>query len=381
MSGRPDPGARPGFDAPGPAGSGSSGAPVPVGPGHGEDSAGDEEFEGSEDAAFDEAGMLEPEGLPPGSLPPGFVHRRVTVEVPGTTANLGAGYDALAMALDMANRVTVEVRDEPGVQLAVEGEGADSLAPDRTNRFVVALETGIRWALGQVPADIGWRVAMTNAIPLARGLGSSAAATVAGLVAADSLTGGVLDQRRLLALASEIEGHADNASGALLGGFVVVTLVEGWPEAVRFDVPRSLRAVLFVPERGLATNLMRAALPREVPHRDAVFNVGRAALTVAGIASGHYEFLRAGTEDRLHEAYRASAYPELPAMVRAARDAGALGACLSGAGSTVIAFGDSMAQLAAVQQAFVAAAVDHDLPGRVEIVALRNAGAIVVSAR
>jgi len=381
MSGQPGPGGAPGFGASDLRDSGSAGAPVPVGPGIDEHARESGEPGGEEGAAVDEATRREPEGEASAGLPAGFANRQVTVEVPGTTANLGAGYDALAMALDMANRVTVEVLDEPGIELTVEGEGADSLAPDRTNRLVVALETGIRWALGEVPSGIGWRVSMTNAIPLARGLGSSAAATVAGLVAADTLTGGVLDQRRLLALASEIEGHADNATAALLGGFVVVALVDGWPEAVRFDVPRSLRAVLFVPDRGLATNLMRAALPHQVPHRDAVFNVGRAALMVAGIASGHHELLRAGTEDRLHEAYRATAYPELPDMVRAARDAGALGACLSGAGSTVIAFGDSMAQLAAIQQAFVAAAVDHDLPGRVELVALRNAGAIVVSAR
>jgi homoserine kinase len=309
-----------------------------------------------------------------------FLHRSVTVEVPATTANLGAGYDALAMALDLVNRVTVELLERPGVELTVEGEGAGTLVGDGHNRFVVALETGVRWALGERPEGIGWRVTMKNAIPLARGLGSSAAATVAGLVAADAFTE-KLDDRRLLALACEIEGHPDNAAAALLGGFVVVTMVEGRPEAIRFDVPRALRAVVFIPQRSLATSAMRASLPHGVPHRDAVFNVGRAALTVAGIASGHYEVLRAGTEDRLHEPYRAAAYPELPHLVRAARDAGALGACLSGAGSSVIAFGDSMSRLADIQQAFAGAAADQEISGAIEILAPRNAGAFVVEAR
>ena len=311
----------------------------------------------------------------------GLAHRVVTVEAPASTANLGAGYDALAMALDHTNRVTVEALPEPVVELTVEGEGAGELPADRRNRFVVALETGLRWALGEVPAGLGWRITMRNRIPLARGLGSSAAATVAGLVAADALTGGKLDAQRQLALACEIEGHPDNASAALLGGFVVVTLVDGMPETLRFDVPRNLRVVLFIPDLPLATGAMRAALPHDVPHRDAAFNVGRATLAVAALASGRYEHLRTATEDRLHEPYRAAVFPALPHLVRAARDAGALGACLSGAGSTVIAFGDSMAQLAEIERAFVAAAVELDVAGSVQMMAPRNTGAVVVEER
>lgn len=311
---------------------------------------------------------------------PGLVHRRVVIDVPASTANLGAGYDALAMALDLVNRVTVEVLTQPSVDLTVVGEGEGQLKGDRHNRFVVALELGLRWALGEVPAGIGWRVAMHNAIPLGRGLGSSAAATVAGLVAADALTGGLLGERRQLELACEIEGHPDNAAAALLGGFVVVAMVGGRPEAVRFDLPSRLRAVLFVPERALATSAMRAALPREVPHRDAVFNVGRAALAVAAITSGRYALLRDATEDRLHEPYRAAVYPELPALIAAARDAGALGACLSGAGSSVIAFADDERTLDAAGEAMARVASERGLAGRVRPVAPRNAGPIVVEA-
>ena len=311
---------------------------------------------------------------------PGLVCRRVVVDVPASTANLGAGYDVLAMALDLVNRVSVEVLTEPSVELTVEGEGQGRLTGDRHNRFVVALELGLRWALGEVPQGIGWRITMRNEIPLARGLGSSAAATVAGLVAADALTGGQLGERRQLELACEIEGHPDNASAALLGGFVVVAMVGGRPEAVRFDVPGRLRAVLFIPDRGLATTAMRAALPHDVPHRDAVFNVGRAALAVAAITSGRYALLRDATEDRLHELYRAAVYPELPVLVSAAREAGALGACLSGAGSSVIAFADDERTLEATGEAMARVASEQGLAGRVRPVALRNAGPIVVEA-
>jgi homoserine kinase len=221
---------------------------------------------------------------------------------------------------------------------------------------------------------------MTNRIPLARGLGSSAAATVAGVVAGNALVGGSLGTGDLLRLATGIEGHPDNAAAALLGGFVVVGTVDEALEAIRFDAPRDLRAVLFIPELRLETQAMRAALPEVVPRLDAVDNLGRVALGVAGFATGRHDLLRALTVDHLHEPYRAAVYPQLPRLVEAARAAGAIGAALSGAGSSVIAFGDSVATLTRVEAAFSAAAAEHDLPGRVEIVTPRNAGATVVSA-
>ena len=315
-----------------------------------------------------------------GAAPDGFRYRRVVVDVPATTANLGAGYDALALALDLRNRISVEITDAPGLELSVDGEGAGVLPTTRDNRFVVALETGLRWALGQVPADLGFRIHMQNQVPIARGLGSSAAATVAGLVAADALTGDGLDQRRLLTLSIEIEGHPDNATAALLGGFVVIAMVDGRPETVRFEPPRDLRAVLFIPDKPLSTSAMRAALPHEVPHRDAVFNIGRVALAVAGLAAGRSDVLRAATEDRIHEQYRAEVYPELPKLEAAARAAGALGACLSGSGSTVIAFGDSVRGLTQIEAAFLATAAELDFAGTVQVVRPRSTGAVVVEA-
>jgi homoserine kinase len=307
--------------------------------------------------------------------------RRISVEVPATSANLGAGYDCLGLALELTNRIELEVRSwsRSGIELTVEGEGAGELAADPSNRFVRGLEAALREARGEVPEGAGWLISMTNRIPLARGLGSSAAATVGGLIVGNALVGGALATGDLLRLATEVEGHPDNAAAALLGGFVVVGTVDGAPEAIRFDIPRDLRAVLFIPELRLETSAMRAALPEVVPRLDAVDNLGRVALGVAGFATGRHDLLRSLTVDRLHEPYRAAVYPQLPRLVEAARGAGALGAALSGAGSTVIAFSDSVATLTRIEAAFSAAAAEHDLPGRVAIVSPRNAGASVVA--
>jgi homoserine kinase len=304
--------------------------------------------------------------------------RWVAVEVPATSANLGAGYDCLAVALEIVNRVEVECLARPGagVEVAVEGEGAGELPEDRSNVFVVALERGLAEVRGASAAALGWRIQMRNRIPLARGLGSSAAATVAGILAGAALAGETLPVERALALATELEGHPDNAAAALLGGFTIAAQGDR-PAAIRFDVPRDLRAVLFIPELRLGTPAMRAALPVTVPLSDAVANLQRVALGVAGLAAGDVAGLAWLAGDRLHEPYRAAVYPQLPRLVAAAKDAGALGASLSGAGSTIIAFADSLTTLTRIEAALRAAAADLDLPGRVELVAPRSTGARV----
>ena len=308
---------------------------------------------------------------------------RVTVEVPASSANLGAGYDCLGVALAMTNRIDIEVRawGRGLIELTVEGEGRNELTEDRDNRFIRGLEASLRAARGDLPDEVGWRIAMHNDIPLARGLGSSAAATVGGLLAGNALVGEPLSQAELLGLACAIEGHPDNAAAALLGGFVVSAAAEGSDgvDAIRFDAPRDLRAVLFIPELRLATSDMRAALPKTIPLKDAVANLGAVAIGVAGLAIGRYELLGRLTVDRIHEQYRASAYPQLPRMVSAAREAGAIGAFLSGAGSTILAFTDSMAGITRIESAFIAAAADSDLPGSVRVVEPRNTGGRVVS--
>src|SRR5206468_4902892 len=219
--------------------------------------------------------------------------RRVTVDVPGSSANLGAGFDCLGVALALTNRVDVEVRgwSRGEIELSVEGEGRGELGDDRDNRFVRGLEAALGAARGELPEGVGWRIDMTNQIPLARGLGSSAAATVAGIVAANALLGGPLDAATQLRIAAGIEGHPDNAAAALLGGFVVTAPTADGFEAIRFDPPRELRAVLFIPELRLSTDAMRKALPATVPFEDAVANLGAVALGVAGMAAGRKDML------------------------------------------------------------------------------------------
>jgi homoserine kinase len=305
----------------------------------------------------------------------------VVVEVPASSANLGAGYDCLGVAIAMTNRIEVEVRvwSRGEIELSVDGEGRNELTEDRENRFVRGLDAALRMIFGELPDGIGWRIGMRNQIPLARGLGSSAAATIGGVLAGNALAGEPLSRPELLRLATQIEEHPDNAAAVLLGGFVVSAATPEGVEAIRFDAPRELRAVLFVPDLRLSTRAMRAALPASVPIADAVANLGAVAVGVAGIATGHFELLGRLTVDRLHEPYRAIAYPQLPMMVAAAREAGALGACLSGAGSAIIAFSDTAAGAAALETALTAAAARHDLPGRARTVALRNEGAQVVA--
>jgi homoserine kinase len=309
--------------------------------------------------------------------------RRVVVDVPATIANLGAGYDCLGLAVDLALHVSILARRDSArsVELDVRGEGAGELPADASNRLIQALGAALLDA-GFADLDgLGWTVEMINTIPLARGLGSSAAATVAGALAARALLDLPDAADAVLRIAAKIEGHPDNVTPAVLGGFSATFATEGDVRAFRFDAPDSLRVVLFVPELRLATSDMREVLPIEVPRVDAVANLARVAAGVAGIASGDWTVLDFLTEDRLHEPYRAAVYPQLPALVAAARSAGAIGACLAGAGSSIAAFaiGADADRLDAIGEAMVRVATDADLPGWVRILAPSNAGARVAS--
>jgi homoserine kinase len=316
----------------------------------------------------------------PGRAAAELIGRRVTVDVPATTANLGAGFDALALALELATIIEVEAvpRDRrPAFNVEVHGEGEGQLPTGRRNRFVSALIEGLQDG-GLDGASCGWHVRMDNRIPVTRGLGSSASATVAALVAADALLEGALGPERILELASRSEGHADNAAAAVYGGLCVVASVAGVPRAIRIDPPPELLAALYIPDQQLSTAAMRAALPQRVPFADAVHNVGAAALTVAALSEGRLDLLAAGTVDRLHEPYRAAAYPELPELIEAALAAGAKGACLSGAGPTVIAFSDDVAAAATIAAAMERRAQALGMTGRAAAQAVRAEGARVI---
>src|SRR3954463_9482675 len=245
----------------------------------------------------------------------GPMRRRRRIRVPASSANLGPGFDVLAAAL--ALHVDVEV-----VETGRFGVHTDlSIARDRRNLVVRG------FARLHAPDEFEFHI--RSGVPLSGGLGTSAAAYVAGLLAADSIF--ELDAD-VLGIATQLEGHPDNVAAALLGGFVVCA--EG--EATRFDPPAGLEAVLVVPRRSVRTAKARAALPAEVPMGDAVFNVAHASLLVLGLAEGRLELIARGLDDRLHQPRRATLYPESIALVERARELGALGATISGAGPTVL---------------------------------------------
>jgi homoserine kinase len=241
--------------------------------------------------------------------------RRRLVRVPASSANLGAGFDVLACALGLHVELEVVETGEFGVVTELDIErGRDNLA-------VRAFEL-------LHPAD-GHEFRIRSNVPLSGGLGTSAAAIVAGLLAADSMY--ELDAE-LLPPAAELEGHPDNVAAALLGGFVLCS----GGRAERFDVPAGLEAVLVVPGEPVRTAEARAALPAEVPLADAVFNVAHAGLLVLGLARGDWDLVARGLDDRLHQPRREHLYPRSMEIVRVARGLGALGATISGAGPTVL---------------------------------------------
>jgi homoserine kinase len=262
------------------------------------------------------------------------IRGRVYVRVPATAANLGPGFDALGMALGLYNEIRVEAADA-GLQLDVEGEGAERLREQGFANLVVRAVAGTLETLGERPH--GLRVETVNRIPLSRGLGSSSAAVLGGVVAAAALAGARLAPEELLDLALPFEGHPDNIAPALLGGLTVATLVEGKVRSVALPVPADLAAVAVIPEFHLATAKARKALPRDVPREDAVFNVGRAALFLAAMQTGRLDLLREACRDRLHQPYRAPLVPGMEAVLAEGERAGALACFLSGAGPTLLA--------------------------------------------
>jgi homoserine kinase len=269
-----------------------------------------------------------------------FVTGPVWARVPATSANLGPGFDALGLALGLHDELRAEVAAE-GVRVTVTGEGAGELATDEHHLVVRAMFAAFD-ALGARPA--GLRVACVNRIPQARGLGSSSAAIVGGILLARELVADGptrMDRADVLRLAAEMEGHPDNVAPCLLGGFTIAwtepsgAAPSGAARAVSLQPAEPVRPIVFVPdERGL-TAQARAALPLSVPHADAALTAGRAALLVHALTADP-GLLFPATEDRLHQNYRAAGMPGTAALVHNLRDAG-VAAVVSGAGPSVLA--------------------------------------------
>lgn len=260
--------------------------------------------------------------------------RHVTVKVPATTANLGPGFDTLGLALSVYDELEVTVRDEPGATVEVHGVGDGEVPTDETNLVVRSIAHTFAAHGVTMP---GVHLVAHNVIPHGRGMGSSGAAIVAGVMAAKGLLEGIVELNAddLLARSTELEGHPDNVAPALFGGLTIAWVTPEGPQHKRLTVHRGVSLLVAVPDTStMSTALARSLQPESVPHEDAIFNVSRSALLIAALIQSP-ELLLAATEDKLHQNYRASAMPETNALIVMLRENG-LAAVVSGAGPSVL---------------------------------------------
>ena len=293
--------------------------------------------------------------------------KAAAVRVPASSANLGPGFDVLALALDL--HLSVEARESGTTAIEWDGEGAGEVPLNRRNLLVrAAQEPFNRWSR---PLE-GIELRVRNDIPIGRGLGSSAAAIVAGIIVGARLRSVRMSAQRILELAFPLEGHGDNLAAALYGGFCIAAAGDGGVRVHRLDWPPRWRAVLFIPSDVSPTHEARRLVPRRPTREDAVFNLGRVAAWVVACMTRDRSLVASAMQDRLHQPGRARAYPYLEDTIDAAIEAGALGAALSGAGGSVIAVADR--NLVAVGTAMSRAASKHGVSGTVLSLAVATAG-------
>ncbi len=256
----------------------------------------------------------------------------IKVRVPATSANMGSGFDSLGLALSLYNYVSIEKISSP-TEIKIIGEGEDFL-PANTNNLIYQCVKKVFDSAGEEMVNI--RLVMENNIPVTRGLGSSSASIVGGLFAANALLQEPFSKEALLAMATEIEGHGDNVTPAVFGGFCVNVPAKNKINYISTPVKDDLKFAVFIPDFFLQTKKSREALPEKVLHRDAVFNLGRSALLTASIISGKYENIRVAMGDRLHQDYRKKFIPGMGEIFDLCYNNKALGVYLSGAGPTII---------------------------------------------
>jgi len=284
----------------------------------------------------------------------------VEVQAPASSANLGPGFDCAGIALSLYTHVRAEVASIPEVVTDLPG-----IPRDESNFIYAAALIAARAAGRELPP---LKLTVRSEVPLARGLGSSAAALVAGLAVGNAMLGDPLGPRDLLNLAAVEEGHPDNVGACLLGGAFIGTLDHGRVHYVHAPVPAHLRAILLIPDFELATSKARRALPNLYSRQDAVHALSHAALLAAALVSGNLDALGAAMRDRFHEPHRAPLVPGLMDVLEGARDHGALGAALSGAGPSVLCLYDGRDAPARERLAVFLRNIlkRHELTGRVQ---------------
>lgn len=273
--------------------------------------------------------------------------RRVSVRVPATSANLGPGFDTLGLALGFYDELDVRVRSAPGASVEVIGVGQGTVPTDETNLIVTSMAFAFD-KLGQKMPGVD--LVAHNNIPHGRGMGSSGAAIVGGIMAAKGILAGVVDvtPEQLLEFASELEGHPDNVAPALFGGLTIAWTTPTGPRSEKLMVHRGVSPLVLVPEFTMSTELARSLQPASVPHEDAIFNLSRSALLIAALTQSP-DLLLEATEDKLHQNYRAEAMPETSMLIRELRAAG-FAAVVSGAGPSILVLcSDPSARLRAAE--------------------------------
>lgn len=299
----------------------------------------------------------------------------VHLRVPATSANLGPGFDVLGVAVSLFSDLNWEASGGWGsrieaLDVAINGAGTDALPRDGRNLVLQSAERVFK-ARRRWPRRL--RLEVINRIPLSRGLGSSSAAIVGGLAGANRLLGDPFSQDQLLQWAVEMEGHGDNVTPALVGGFCVTGLFGGQLRYWKFAAPRAVKAVVCVPEQPLLTRDARRVLPRKVPFKDAVTTASHTAHLIGALLEKRYDWLAEAMNDVLHQPARARLIPGLFDVIDAARRAGAYGSALSGAGSCVLALA-SPGAARATAQAMEAAFARHDRVSRSLILNFENKG-------
>jgi homoserine kinase len=283
----------------------------------------------------------------------------VRVRVPGTTANCGPGFDSIGIACNIYNELEVTLLKEDTIAIEIVGEGKNSIPCDKRN----VVWKSIQMLLKKAGEDYqGAYIKMVNNIPLARGLGSSAAAIVSGLMAANIAIGSVFDKQVILQMATEIEGHPDNVAPAIFGGITLSIMKEKQAETLSFMPEVNLKLVVAIPSFNLSTKAARKVLPVNIPIKDAVFNISRTALLVGSLCKGDLMHLKNALDDKIHQPYREQLIPGMQDVFQAAIKNGALGAVLSGAGPCLIAF--TTDHVSQIGEAMVAAFKDHNISSK-----------------
>ena len=299
--------------------------------------------------------------------------QQVKVTIPATTANLGPGFDCLGLALGLRNEICITAVPQPGLTIEVNGEGAGQIPTDGHNLAVRAAERVFE-LVGKRPS--GLHIHQHNHIPISSGLGSSAAATLGGILAANALVDGGLSDQQLVELAVAMEGHPDNVVPAYYGGLTLSVMDDTALHVEQITVP-PMQVVIVLPDFDFPTAAARATLPAQIPLRDAVFNVSRVGLVLRALERGDFAALALAMQDKIHQPYRLPLVPGMIDVFTAAREMGATAVTLSGAGPSVAAFAPTNHE--AIAQAVQAAFARAGLESRFWVLPVENQGKLIIN--